>query len=217
MAINTDEIRALYEEHKSIRAVVKAYNKGKTKQESISRKQAETIIHTIREKEDKTPPMGVVFFAILIIGSSLIHMHTLIVKKDWYWEVYAYYPGWLIALRYSFSWLQRIVGLSVAAGTLLLNNMFRKLAIILGMFTIATVYLKHPYTGFARHTAILDEQYGSVIRSFGIAEFSFQSLTVAAMIVHWLLDIGFWCFWIWYFTRPHIKEYFGIAKEEKAT
>src|SRR3989338_9777350 len=79
----------------------------------------------------KTSPVsrtrGVTIFAFLLIVSSLIHIHKLIVDRDMYVYLYSYWPTWLIMLRYSFSWFQRILGLAAGIGILSLKEIGRRI------------------------------------------------------------------------------------------
>jgi hypothetical protein len=165
----------------------------------------------------KKRPKGLVVFSVLIILSSLLHINTLYRYSDWYTGIYGYWPEWLIDLRYAFSWIQRIIGIMTAIGILFLNNLYRRIGILLGCFTIITIYWKHPYQAFLKSNMILDEQLGPLfehiglqdyLQSIGLAPLSFASYTVAAIVFHSLLDILFWFGFIYYFTRPEIKRIF---------
>ena len=112
------------------------------------------------KKDRREYPVGLMIVAFLFIFTSVIHMSTLYVKREWYWTVFKELPGWLIGVRYAFSWFQRCVGLSAAIGLLLMKEVWRKITIVWGVFTIATVFLKHPYAGFSFHCQILDKKYG---------------------------------------------------------
>ena len=152
-------------------------------------------------------PKGVIIFGILIITSSLIHMHKLVLDYDWNREnMLTCMPEWLVVVRYCFSWFQRILGLTIAIGILRLKNIFRKLGIALGVFTICTLYWKHPYSAFLRHTNYLDQQFGHLLTAApGI---TFSSLTLISLIVYYILEIVFWGIFIYYFTHPKVKEQF---------
>ena len=101
-------------------------------------------------------PRGVTIFAFLLIVSSLIHIHKLIVDRDMYVYFYSYWPTWLIMLRYSFSWFQRILGLAAGIGILSLKEIGRRIALFIGCFTILTIYWKHPYAGFKNLTLYIN-------------------------------------------------------------
>jgi len=152
-------------------------------------------------------PKGVIIFGVLIIVSSLIHIHLLVSQYDWYREnMLTCMPEWLVVVRHCFSLFQRILGLTIAVGILRSKNIFRKLGIALGVFTICTLYWKHPYSAFLRHTNYLDQQFGHLLTAApGI---TFSSLALISLIVHYILDIAFWGIFIYYFTRPKVKVQF---------
>ena len=164
-------------------------------------------------------PKGIYIFAFLLIGSSLIHMLTLLASKNWYFTLYSYMDEALIQFRYSFSWFQRVIGLSIGIGLLFHKNLFRRLVILLSWFSIATIYWKHPIRAFKTHAAILDssalhQRLMSVPEAMGTPGFtmpSFSDLAVVSSMFHAILDIAFFAVIIYYFTRPEIIEVF---KEE---
>jgi len=160
------------------------------------------------EAHNSSRPSGVTIFSVLIIISSLLHMRYLLEQREIYMHIYSYLPPWLAMLRYSFSWFQRILGLTAAVGMLRLNDLARRLAIVIGSFTILTVYWKHPYTGFKIHTAYLDQHIGYILKGWGFPDLSFSQFTLAAVIVACLWDICFFGFMIYYLTRPSVKAHF---------
>lgn len=153
-------------------------------------------------------PKGIVVFFILIISSSFLHMQKLHMDRDWYYQTFSYWPVWLINVRYAFSWFQRVAGITAAVGVLFYNNLCRKLVLVIGIFTICTVPWKHPYEAFLKHAQYLDHQYGAYVASISEGSISFAEITRIAQLSHWLLDILFWVFWIWYFLRPSVKTLF---------
>ncbi len=157
---------------------------------------------------NKKCPLVVTVFAWLLIVSSIVHIYTLLFGYTWYRDNYNYWPDWLFTLRYCFSWFQRILGISIAIGMLNGREIARKIAIALGIFTIATLYWKHHYPAFVRHCHYLDGIYGDVFKAIGYPELSFTALAIPALIVHCLLDILFFGLMIYYLTRPSVKAYF---------
>ena len=154
-------------------------------------------------------PLGVMVFGFLLILSSLVHMHTLIVARgEYYSAVFGYWPHWLMTLRYFFSWAQRIAGLMAGVGILYLKDIFRKLAILIGCFSVVTIYWKHPYQAFKNHAVYLDQHLGVYLRNFGYPNVTFAQYTLAALIVQYLLDFIFFGSMIYYLTRPAVKARF---------
>lgn len=151
---------------------------------------------------------GVIIFAFLLIASSIVHINTLIFARDWYWHNYSYLSSTLILTRYLFSWSLRILGLVAAIGILRLRNSCRWLAIAIGCFTVLTLYWKHPYQAFLIHARYLDQNLGFIFKQAGHPEISFAALTVLAIITHYVLDIIFWWFLIFYLTRLSVRKHF---------
>ena len=155
---------------------------------------------------------GVIIFALLLLVSTLIHIHKLVFDVKDYVFFYSYLPPWLTATRYAFSWCQRAVGLLVAVGLLAQKDIARKAGIGVGLFTIATIYWKHPAEGFRLHAQLLDERFGQLTARMGFPEITFSSLAVPSAIVHCAGDILFWCIFIYFFTRPSVKAQFQPNK-----
>lgn len=154
--------------------------------------------------------VGVTIFGILLILSSLIHVQKLIDDVSIYVHYYSYLPPWMIVLRYSFSWIQRLIGILVGVGLLSRKDIARKVGMLLGLFTILTIYWKHPYDAFKIHTALLDQRLGNIFILLGVDNISFSSLTIASMIAHYIADSLFWGVFIFFFTRPSVKAQFKI-------
>jgi len=150
---------------------------------------------------------GVQIFAVGIIITSLFHIGKLICDHDIYFYYYADWGIWA-HIRYAFSWFQRILGISIAIGLLLQLNWARIAGMVLGWFTIVTIYWKHPYEAFHQHTKFLDTRFGNLFEAFGFQNITFESLTIPSIIIHCLLDVSFWGIFIFYMTRPSVKIHF---------
>lgn len=161
----------------------------------------------------KYPPrsQGVTIFAILILVSSCIHIQKLIDDVPIYVKYYSYLPPWLMLLRYSFSWFQRMVGILIGVGLLGQKDIARKAGIALGIFTSVTVPWKHPYEAFKLHTQFLDQHYGFMLSGTSI---TFSSLTRVSDIIHCFLDVLFWAIYIYFFTRPSVKAQFKPSDDK---
>lgn len=156
---------------------------------------------------DQKRPLGVYIFGVGLITTSLANMLWVVTHYGDYRAIYSHWPyGWFIA-RYSFSIFQRVVGLTAGVGILCFKDFARKLAFVIGCFTISTIYIKHPYFAYKNHTAILDQQVAPILRAYGLP-ISFSPWTFQAMFLNCLLDVGFWLVFIYYFTRPQIKSLF---------
>jgi hypothetical protein len=153
----------------------------------------------------------VVLIGLLYIIGPLIHLNKLVFDKAWYFDTYSYMPKWLMLTRYSFSFFQRIVALITAAGLLRFKEIYRKILIGICIFTMSTVYWKHPYPAFLAHTKGLDIKYGAYLNSLtrNNVKITFEMLTVPSIIVHCLLNIAFCGVVIYFLTRPGIKKLFS--------
>lgn len=163
---------------------------------------------SITAKMIKTKFKGIYIFGILLILSSLDQMMMLIFKARWYWGYYHYYPIWFLTIRYIFSWLQRILGLSCGVGILFGKDIFRKIAIAIGIFTICFGYWKHPVDGFVNHIHEL-ERMGILFK--GIRPGNESDIYLLARIsafASWFADTVFWGWFIFYFTRKKVKDQF---------
>jgi hypothetical protein len=157
---------------------------------------------------------GVVIFGVLLILSSISHMLKLSVERTAFDEYYSYYPAWLMPIRYYFSWLQRILGILAGIGILARKEIARKLAFVIGGFTVLTVYWKHPYEAVKLHAAHLDQQYGYLLThlrenvfptTYDVTFSSIAPLGVAGLI---LCDFVFWGIFFYFFTRPSVRDQF---------
>jgi hypothetical protein len=154
------------------------------------------------------PPGGVIFFSVSILLTSLMHMHKLIVERDFAFFAFSYWPHWLFMIRYCFSFGMRILGLTAAVGMLRLKEISRKIMLGISWFTILTIYWKHPYEGFKNHTAYLDEHFGYLLADYGFPQFTFSQFTKAAMVGTIAWDLFFFSLMIYYLTRPAVKARF---------
>ena len=155
------------------------------------------------------PSRGVVFFGWLFIITSLLQLRFLINERQMYLYFYSYMPPWMMLLRYSFSWFQRLLGLLAGVGILTLREPARKLALVIAWFTILTVFWKHPYAGYKLHTQYLDKTVLPMLTQvFGPFPITFSSLTVWSMVLNWLCEIAFDGALIYFFTRPSVKQQF---------
>jgi SAM-dependent methyltransferase len=149
--------------------------------------------------------LGVTIFGVIFIVSSLWAMVTLL-DFNHYAYFFKYLPEKIIWLRYFGSWVLRILILISGIGILCLSDNFRKLAICLFIFTIVTVYWKHPLAGFQNHTAYLD----NLFKSHGLYS-SFSSIANISAICARIIDVLFAIIPIYYFTRKDVKEQFRVA------
>ncbi len=155
----------------------------------------------------KSPNFGINAFGIILIVSSISNLLTIVLKQDWYLnELYAHWPAWAAWLRYGFSFFQRILGLTAGFGLLFRKEFGRIIALVIGCFTISTVYWKHPFVSYFLHTHRVMEE----LTQAGLlnTKVSLGTMTMIAMITNCLLDIGFCLFLIYFLTRPAVVSIF---------
>ena len=156
-----------------------------------------------RLESENNAKAAVITIAILYIIGPIFHIHKLIVDRQYYFEIYNYL-GWMTAVRYSFSWFQRILGISCAIGILFYKEIFRKILFYICIFTILTVYWKHHYPAFLDHTIRLAETYPGLYNT-GV---SHETMAILGIIIHSLLNIVYCLVVMHILTRPGVRKLF---------
>jgi len=157
--------------------------------------------------EHDTHP-GIDVFAWLIIFNSLMHIHALTSVSGWYASAYSYLPPFWLAAKYAFSWFPRLAGLLIALGLLRRKELARKGALCLAVFTILTIYWKHPYPEFLRLTEDLQAHWGDLLQEYSPIDIRFTNVAGMALIFQYLGDILFNGMMLAYFTRSGVKKEF---------
>ncbi len=171
-------------------------------------------------------PRGIVIFGLLLILGSLYKLSGFL-RYDYYVFMFQQLPAGGVGDRYIISIAYRIVGLITAGGLLLRKEWARQLFLTLCIFTLATLYWKHPYAVF-ENIAIYQE-YSAGINALPpgtVTESSYPIYPVErgayalrrpliprlAQILHSLIDLVF-CGWaVYYFTRPGVCAAFRKEK-----
>ena len=146
--------------------------------------------------KEKRPPGVIILGALLMLGS--IYSLWGILDFDYYRFMFQQLPEPFIWIRYVASIIFRLVSLTAAVGVLLLKDIFRKLAIGLGLWTLATLYWKHPFYVFNN---IYQGQQEIFLNKNPIFPW-------IALGFYYAIDIIFSISFIYYFTRPKVKAYF---------
>lgn len=163
---------------------------------------------TIDEKKSN-PPAGIFIFGWLLIIGAVCQMFTYIFSSGLR-EIYNYLPPWQVELRYWLEWLWRILEISIGVGLLRGNPLWRKIAIILALFCLATLYWKYNQPAYMNHYQLLDDQYKGMFEARRLWEWSFVRMSKIFLIVHYVLNILFYGSLLFYLTRRGVKNYFGI-------
>ena len=113
-------------------------------------------------------------------------------------------PEKLILLRHVFSIALRIFIFITGLGILLRKDIFRKSVLFVSLFTICTVYWKHPFLCF-KNSLMFNIRQG-VLSVDLMPKIDF--LAWICVVTCYLMDIIISIFLIYLFTRPKIKEQF---------
>jgi len=147
--------------------------------------------------------MGIVIISILWVASSLFQIWVL-----FNWQGYQhlfgnqYLPASWLLIRYTGSWIQRILGLIAGLGLWERRRWAAKIIIFLSVFNVVTVFWKHPYEAFRNASLGLVPQ--SVIIKLTQAHIPFSSLLWFVVVLVWVMNELFFGFIIYYLTRPHL-------------
>lgn len=158
----------------------------------------------------KEAPIGVVLLGIGFMGTSLFHMVTLL---DWghYQYLFQDQPHRVVVVRYCVSWLLRFIGITAGFFLVRREEWSRRVIIAISVFTVLTIVWKHPYAGFARHTAYLDAQ----LKSYNIVlpdSLTFSSFTGISVMVARIFDCLCAIFVAYYLSLPRVKSAFHSQK-----
>lgn len=117
----------------------------------------------------------------------------MILDRPRYVEMFSYLPPAVVSLRYAASWAVRLAGFACAAGLLLRREWARRAAIALELFTLATLWWKHPAPAIARVAgARLPPEFAADLRWFLLGA---DALLAAAAL--------------YALTRPSVRERFA--------
>jgi len=171
-------------------------------------------MNKIRPQSPVKRPLSVTVLAWMLIVSSIGHITTLLFAVDWYRSNYNYWPDWVFWTRYCFSWLQRILGITAGIGFFYGDRICRKIALVIAVFTITTVYWKHHYPAFQRHCQWMYNAFGDgLLRSVSMDTPAVREMCCyAAYLANCFGDVFFCLALIYFLTRPAVKEYFEKSK-----
>jgi hypothetical protein len=155
------------------------------------------------------PAIGIIIFGIFLVITSFLQIQKFSSFNN-YRIIFQHLPDNLIIVRYFISIGLRILGFIAGCGLLFRKEFARKLSIYLAIFTICTIYWKHPYPVVANSCRIV---YYTMYNSSGATQFvlpaEVKTVTLLALIVFYLIDIIFFSVLIYYFTRPRVREQFN--------
>jgi len=152
----------------------------------------------------KTRPRGVIVFGVLLIVGSIYKLWGFL-SYDYYRFMFQQLPESIILVRYCSSIMLRLAGLTAATGVLLLKDGFRKFFVLLCLFTLCSIYWKHPFYVFENISRHTERQF---FNTTTVEELTYPLHPWISLIFHYAVDIIFSGSALFYFTRPKIKEKF---------
>jgi len=161
------------------------------------------LAFAITKTTKRKRPLGVTILAILLMAGS-IHKLFGFTNYPYYKIMFQHLPGNLIFIRYMGSILLRLIGIAVGIGLLLMKNFYRKAVIILAIFTILTIPLKHQMATFENIAQFLEQQVQQSPPSSTNQKIGFADSTTSVALLFGLIDLLFSLTLIIYFRRPKI-------------
>lgn len=152
----------------------------------------------------KGQPRGVFLFGVFLILGSIYKLWGFM-DYDYYRFMFQPLGERVIYVRYAGSVILRFIGLIVATGVLLLNDVFRKFFIALCVLTLCTLYFKHPFSVFETISRYTEQQF---FQKAVTGELTYPLRPWISMIFSYAVDIIFCGSALFYFTRPKVKEQF---------
>ncbi len=151
---------------------------------------------------------GVVIFGVLLILTSIWQAQKFL-SFDNYSRVFQQLPQFFIVGRYIISITLRVLGFLAGIGLLLRKDIARKLALGIVIFTLFTLYWKHPYFVVYNYYKIsfYFTQNPDMMTQFVLPE-TIKQYALVTLAVFYLFDIIFCSGLIYYFTRPKVKAQF---------
>lgn len=173
-------------------------------------------------------PRGIFIFGLLLILGSLYKLSGFI-RYDYYVFMFQQLPAGGIGDRYIISIAYRLVGLVTAGGLLLRREWARQIFLCLCIFTLATLYWKHPYSVFENIAiyqewlaginelpkgTITESTYPIYPQDLGGYQLARPEIPRTARVLHSLIDLVFCGSAIYYFTRKNIFSVFKNKSHE---
>ncbi|MCK5081711.1 MAG: hypothetical protein KAR31_02290 [Candidatus Omnitrophica bacterium] len=153
---------------------------------------------------EKRQPQGVLLFGVFLILGSIYKLWGFL-NYDYYQFMFQQLSEEIVFMRYFGSVMLRIVGLIVATGVLLLNDISRKILIVLCVGTLFSLYWKHPFFVFENISRYTEQQF---FQEAVIGELTYPAHPWISLIFNYIVDIVFCGSALFYFTRPKVRAQF---------
>ena len=162
-------------------------------------------ISILEKRDGQKRPRGLCIFCVLLIVGSLDKLWGFL-NYEYYRFMFQQFSEQAILLRYIGSIALRLVGLSIATGVILLKDRFRKALLILCLYTLCSLYWKHPFFVFENIARYTEQLF---LNKMGFGELTYPAYPWISLIFHYMIDIVFSGSALYYFTRPKVKEHFN--------
>lgn len=156
---------------------------------------------------------AITIVAVLIILGAFWRLVRLI-NFNHYKFLFQQFPERAIFIRYLFSIISRIAAIACGVGILSRREFFRKFIVILSLFTILTIYWRHPIAAFqnAYEKAMQQRMADSGVSIKGGVYYTATPANrlpvIVALAAAYAVDLAFAGFLIYFFTRKKVKEEF---------
>lgn len=151
--------------------------------------------------------LGINIFGIAIIVGGSLWFLLPYARFPYYQSVFNYLPGSVILARYALSLSRRCLEIVLGLGLLRRKNIFRKIS--LGFFTImllATCWV-HPYRLVAMKVES-NRKIASILSQDPDKRITVQGFINIVYAVIVIPHMGFAAIFLYYFTRPKVREQF---------
>ncbi len=153
---------------------------------------------------EKKRSRGVTILAVLLILGCLSQLSISYASYKWLFQPL---PQRIILAHYYLMKIILILGITCAVGIFYLKDIFRKIAIYLSLFTLFSYLIEFPVFILRNVPAYIEEQiYNAFMQGYFTPPV--RVLIWGLFIAGWVIDICFALFWIYFFTRPRVKEQF---------
>lgn len=153
-------------------------------------------------------PLSLNIIVALLMASALYDTIYLL-DYDYIRWMFNQLPDRLFYLRYGFSFFLRLYLLITAFGLMSLKEIARKAIIALAIFTILTIYWKHPFYVFENIAIMVEQNYFEE----AIEQLKYPMLPWISMFFYVTADLIIAGLIIFYFTLPETRAYFKDKSE----
>jgi len=157
------------------------------------------IMRIVNRKTRINFPAGMWILVFWLITTSVSDLPSF-VNYHYMRQQFAPMSEELFRLRFAFSILLRLALIAIGFGLIRLKEWARQGAVYFGVFTIATIYWKHPYYVF-QNIAIMVEQNQSPVP---VTQLQYPAFPWICMFVYTSIDLIFAGLLIYYFTQASV-------------